>query len=144
MIAVDTNILVYAHRRDCEWHKSAVLCLTRLAESPEPWAVPWLCIHEFLSIVTHPRIYRPPTPLPAALKQVEIWLESPSLRLLGELNGHWEELRALLSAGKITGGAVHDARVAAICREHGVREVWTADRDFTRMAQLKVRNPLLQ
>ena len=144
MIAVDTNILVYAHRRDSEWHQAASQCLSQLAESHEPWGVPWPCIHEFLSIVTHPRIFRPPTPLPAAIEQVEIWLESPSLRLLGELNGHWEELRGVLSAGKITGGAVHDARVAAICREHGVREIWTADRDFTRMTGLAVRNPLLQ
>jgi hypothetical protein len=70
-------------------------------------------------------------------------MESPSLQLLGELKEHWHELRALLGAGKITGGAVHDARIFAICREHGVRELWSADRDFTRMAGLAVRNPLV-
>ena len=143
MIAVDTNILVYAHRRDSAWHEPAFTCVRKLAEGEEPWGVPWPCIHEFLAIVTHPRIYRPPTPIEKALRQVEFWMESPSLRMLGELRGHWDELRELLAAGKIAGGAVHDARVAAICREHGVHELWSADRDFTRIAGLSVRNPLV-
>jgi uncharacterized protein len=94
-------------------------------------------------VVTHPRIYSPPTPIAKALEQVEIWLEAPSLRMLGELAGHWKELKKIVSAGKIMGGAIHDARVAAICVEHGVREIWSADRDFTRVAGLAVRNPLL-
>jgi toxin-antitoxin system PIN domain toxin len=143
MIAVDTNILVYAHRRDSEWHGRASQAIMELAEDQAPWALPWPCIQEFLAIVTHPRIYDPPTPLDKALAQVEIWLESPSLRVLGELKGHWKELKSVLIAGRIVGGAVHDARVAAICREHGVRELWTADRDFNRMKGLAVRNPLL-
>ena len=144
MIAVDTNLLVYAHRRDSEWYEPASRSIKTLAESAEPWGVPWPCIHEFLSVVTHPRIFKPPTPLPAALKQMEIWMESPSLRLLGELKGHWKELKEALLAGRIAGGAVHDARVAAICREHGVRELWSADRDFTRIGGITVRNPLVK
>ena len=143
MIAVDTNILVYAHRRDSEWHKKAFKQIAEVAEGAAPWAIAWPCVHEFLAIVTHPRIYDPPTPLEKALEQIEIWMESPSLRLLGELQGHWVELRDIVSGGRIVGGAVHDARVAAICREHGVREIWSADRDFTRVKGLKVRNPLL-
>ena len=143
MIALDTNILVYAHRRDAEWHEQATKAVVSLAESPAPWAVPWPCIQEFLAIVTHPRIYAPPTPLEKALEQVEIWFESPSLRILGELKGHWSELKEILTAGRIVGGVVHDARVAAICREHGVKELWSADRDFTRMKGVVVRNPLL-
>ena len=82
-------------------------------------------------------------PLPKAIEQVEIWLEAPSLRMLGELAGHWKELKEIVSAGRILGGAIHDARVAAICVEHGVREIWSADRDFTRVSGLVVRNPLL-
>jgi toxin-antitoxin system PIN domain toxin len=144
MIAVDTNILVYAHRRDSEWHEKAVQTITQLAEGKVPWAVPWPCLHEFLAIVTHPHIYGPPTPVEKALEQVEIWLESPSLCVLGELVGHWKELKEIVSGGRIVGGAIHDARVAAICREHGVPEIWSADRDFTRMKGLAVRNPLLR
>jgi uncharacterized protein len=72
------------------------------------------------------------------------WLESPSLRVLGELAGHWKELKEVVSDGRIVGGIVHDARVAVICGEHGVREIWSADRDFTRVKGLTVRNPLLR
>jgi toxin-antitoxin system PIN domain toxin len=143
MIALDTNLLVYAHRRDSEWHDKAYRIIAELAENPTPWGLPWPCIHEFLAIVTHPRIYSPPTPLEQALEQVEIWFGSPSIRMLGELKGHWGELKELLVAGKIVGGAVHDARVAAICREHGVKEFWSADRNFSRMKGTAVRNPLL-
>ena len=143
MIAVDTNILVYAHRRDSEWHEKAAQTIAELAVRSEPWAVAWPCFHEFLAIVTHPRIYDPPTPIEKALEQVEIWRESPSLRVIGELAAHWKELKEIISSGRIAGGAVHDARVAAICLEHGVREVWTADRDFTRIKGIIVKNPLL-
>lgn len=143
MIAVDTNILVYAHRRDSEWHEKAYRLIEALAEGSALWAIPWPCVHEFLAVVTHPRIYRPPTPLAKAFEQVEIWLGSPSLRMIGELKGHWKELRDLVTAGRVAGGAVHDARVSAICREHGVRELWSADRDFGRLAGLTVRNPLV-
>jgi toxin-antitoxin system PIN domain toxin len=144
MIAVDTNILVYAHRRDSEWHEKASSELRGLAEGSVPWGIAWPCVHEFLAIVTHPRIFKPPTPLPKAIEQVDIWLESPALRLLGELSGHWEELKGLLRSGRITGGAVHDVRIAVICREHGVRELWSADRDFSRIAGVSVRNPLVR
>jgi predicted nucleic acid-binding protein len=100
-------------------------------------------MHEFLAIVTHPRIFRPPTPLHAALDQVEAWLESPSLVLISEAGGYWAGLRAALEAGRVAGPAVHDARVAALCRQHGVRELWSADRDFSRFKGLKVVNPLI-
>jgi len=143
MIAVDTNILVYAHRAESPWHRAAYRCISRLAESGAPWGIPWPCIHEFLAIATHPRIYNPPTPLPQALEQVDIWRESPSLRILGELLEHWNEFKDIVSTGRILGGAIHDARIAAICVEHGVRELWSADRDFSRVSRLLVRNPLL-
>jgi len=101
------------------------------------------CIHEFLAIVTHPRIYSPPTPLAAAINQIEAWFESPSLVLLTETEGYWSELRSALEQGRISGPQVHDARIAAICRDHGVRELWTSDRDFSRFPTLTVVNPLV-
>jgi len=144
VIAVDTNILVYAHRRDSEWHAQASVVVAEIAEGAAPWGIAWPCLHEFLAVVTNPRIYKPPTPLSNAIDQVEIWLESPSLRLLQELHGHWDELKKLLVSGRIAGGAVHDARIAAIYLENGVREIWSADRDFGRMAGIVVRNPLVR
>lgn len=142
MIAVDTNLLVHAHREDSEWHDAAFARVAGLAEGNAAWAVPWPCVHEFLSIATHPRIYDPPTPLDAAISQVEAWRESPGLVLLGESGDYWRRLRELALAGRIAGPKVHDARIAALCLEHGVRELWTADRDFGRFPDLR-RNPLL-
>lgn len=143
MIAVDTNLLVYAHRRDSQWHAAAAPALRELAEGSAPWAIPWPCLHEFLAIVTHPRIYAPPTPPTAATTQVEAWLASPTLVLLSEGPGYWEVLDGVLKASKVAGGPVHDARVAALCLHHRVSELWTADRDFSRFSGLTVRNPLV-
>jgi hypothetical protein len=143
VIALDTNILVYAHREDAPWHAAAARRVEELAQGSAPWALPWPCVHEFLAIVTHPRIYKPPTPLPRALEQVSAWLESPSLALLSEEGGYWTALRPLLQRGKVVGPKVHDARIAALCRQHGVRELWSADRDFSALPDLRVRNPLV-
>ena len=143
MIAVDTNILVYAHREDSHWHDAATERIAELAEGRAPWAVPWPCIHEFLAIVTHPRIFDPPTPLPQAVDQVEAWMESPSIVLLAESEVHWTQLKAIVKAGKVSGPRIHDARVAALCLQHGITELWTADRDFGLFPELKHRNPLV-
>jgi toxin-antitoxin system PIN domain toxin len=143
MIAVDSNLLVYAHREDSPWHNAAYARIAELAEGPAAWAIPWPCIHEFLSIVTHPRIYAPPTPLEKAIDQVEAWLESPSLVLLSESGDYWLQLRSILQTGRVSGPQVHDARVAALCQQHGVSELWTIDRDFSRFPGSTVRNPLV-
>ncbi len=143
MIAVDTNILVYAHREDSPFHGAASERITELAEGSATWAIPWPCLHEFLAIVTHPRIYTPPSPLVRALDQVDAWIESPMLVLLAEAAEHWSTLRGLLTAGRIVGPRVHDARIVALCRQHGVRELWSADRDFSRFSGLSVVNPLV-
>ena len=142
MIAVDTNLLVCAHRAEAEWHDRAAACVRELAEGRAPWAIPWPCLHEFLAITTHPRIWDPPTPTEAALDQVDAWLDSPTLSLLAEGQEHWNELRDLLRAGRVAGPRVHDARIAALCLAHGVRELWTADRDFGRFPTLPTSNPL--
>jgi toxin-antitoxin system PIN domain toxin len=143
LIAVDTNVLVYAHRRDSEWHESASRCVKALAEAAAPWALPWPCLHEFLAIVTHPRIYQPASTLAQALMQINCWCESPTLVLLGESDLHLPTLEKLLIDGQTTGPRIHDARVAAICIQHGVTELWSADRDFTRYPALATRNPLV-
>ena len=143
MIALDTNILVYAHREDSPFHEAAFRCVAELAEGAAVWAIPWPCLHEFLAVVTHPRIYAPPTPLAQALDQVDAWLESPTLKLLTETAAHWPTLRAMITVGRVTVAQIHDARVAALCRQHGVRELWSADRDFTRFTGFTVVNPVI-
>jgi toxin-antitoxin system PIN domain toxin len=144
LIAVDTNILVYAHREDSPFHSSAVRCVADLAEGTAPWSIPWPCIHEFLAVVTHPRAYAPPSTLAEAFNQIDAWLQSPSLLLLAEADGYWPILRDLVAAGQVAGPRIHDARIAALCRYHGVRELWSADRDFSRFGELAVANPLIR
>ena len=143
MIAVDTNVLIYAHRGENEWHEQAVRRLRELARGGRRWAIPWPCVHEFFGIVTHPRIFSPPTPPDAAFVQVDVWRASPRLSLLGETDGHLEVMREIVESGKVSGPRVHDARIAAICLQHGVEVLWSADRDFSRFPALKVENPLV-
>jgi toxin-antitoxin system PIN domain toxin len=143
VIAIDTNILIYAHRTDSPFHEAAARRLTELAEGSAAWAIPWPCLHEFLAIVTHHRIYSPPTSVEVALDYIGALLESPSVVLLAETDAHWQLLRSLVMASQTKGGRVHDARIAALCTQHGVRELWSADRDFRRFPALAVVNPLL-
>jgi predicted nucleic acid-binding protein len=95
-----------------------------------------------LAIVTHPKIFDPPTPMPDALRTVSQWVASPLLTLLSEAEGYEAILPDVLTKALVVGPRVHDARVAALCLQHGVSELWTADRDFSRFPELSTRNPL--
>lgn len=142
MIAVDTNLLVYAHRRDAPWHGDAVEVLRDLVEGRGgSWAIPWPCLHEFLAVVTR-SLWARPMPVAAASEAVARLLASPTVELLAETDRHWEVLAGLLGTG-VVGPRVHDARIAAICLEHGVGELLTADRDFSVFPTLRTRNPLV-
>lgn len=144
MIAIDTNILVYAHRGDSPFHEAASVCVRDLAEGAVRWGLLWQCLHEFFGVITHPRIYDPPSPVDVAIGQIDAWLESPSAVLLTEPDEYWPTLRGQIAASRVTGPRIHDARIASLCLAHGVRELWSADRDFGRFAELTVRNPLVQ
>ena len=144
MIAVDTNLLVYSHRADSPFHQAAKELVERLRTQPAAWAIPWPCVHEFMSIVTHPAIFRSPTPLATALAAVDAWLAAGNLNLLSESEGYWERLRQLATAARLKGPRIHDARIAALCLHHGARELWTADRDFSAFPQLTTVNPLVK
>ena len=143
MIAVDTNILVYAHRRDSEFNRAAAHAMRGLADEGQTWGIPWPCVGEFYSVATGPRFYDPASTVTQALEQLDIWLEAPTVVLLGETAGTWLLLRNLLATASAVGPRVHDARIAAICVAHGVRELWTADRDYGRFPSLRTRNPLV-
>ena len=143
MIAIDTNILVCAQREEAPHHAEAAALLTGLAEGENPWALPWPCIYEFLRVVTHPRVFDPATDLDIALEDLCSLLESPSIVLLGEGPAHPEHLGRAVRVGQAVGNMTHDAHIAALCMEHGVRELLTADRDMTRFTGLRVRNPFV-
>ena len=141
MIAVDTNVLVYARRAELPHHAAARRFVRQLAEGDAPWAIPWPCIYEFVRVVTHPRVFDPPSPLRTVLADLESLLESPSLRLLGEGPAHAGHFRRIIKGGKARGNLAHDAHIAALVAEHGVDELWTADRDFSRFPSIRVTNP---
>lgn len=143
MIAVDTNILVYAHRPECPSHERAFAAVRDLAASPTPWGVPLHCFVELAAVVTNPRIWRAPSSAAQVSDQIEAWLECPRMHVLTEDAGWLPAFMACLASGHAQGGQVHDARIAACCRHHGVTELWTADRDFGRYPWLTTRNPLV-
>ena len=139
---MDTNLLIFAHREDSEFHEPAIKALQELAESGLRWSIPWPCLHEFLAIATHPKVFSPPSPLSIAIETMEVWQESSGCEMIGEGPGYYSVLKKLATRGKIAGPMLHDARIAALCIYHGVRELWTADRDFSRFTTLRTRNPL--
>ena len=143
MIAFDTNILVHAHRSDSPFHVRATQLVRESAEGVEPWALLWPCLHEFVAVVTHPRIFKQPTAMGQALVQVEEWLAAPAVVALGEVEGYWQALTGVAISGHVAGPKIHDARIAALAIFHAVDELWSADRDFSRFPGLKVRNPLV-
>jgi hypothetical protein len=143
MIAVDTNILVYSHRRESRHHEVARDIVRALAEGREPWAIPWPCLYEFFSVVTSPRIWKQAASQPdQAWRQIRAWTAAPSSSLLAETENFLAVLEDFARRPRIRGPVVHDARVAAICVAHGVEEFLTADRDFTLFPELPTRNPL--
>ncbi len=143
MIAVDTQLLVYAHRGETALHDKALAALLALASAGDPWCIPWPCVHEFLSTVTRPRLFNPPSTLGDGFAAIDRWRESVTLHFIGEGIDHYERLRHLAEAGAIAGPLIHDARIAAICLSNGVKTLWSVDRDFSRFASVKVRNPLI-
>jgi len=144
MIALDTNLLVYAHKRESEFNLLITEVLRPVIEGAAPWALPWPCVHEFIGVVTNPRIYKPASSLPEVFGFLESLMTAPNLHLLAESPGYFEKLRDLVLAGKISGPRIHDARIAALCLHHGVSELWTADRDFSLFPKLRTRNPLIK
>lgn len=145
MIAVDTNVLVYAHRRETEVSDRALAVVKELAEGDRLWAIPWPCCYEFLSVVTNRRIWRDAATTPErAWQQFSAWMASPSNRMIGETEAFGEVLRRFVLRPNVVGGVVHDARIAAICVAHGVEALLTRDRDFSLFRELPVWDPFAQ
>jgi predicted nucleic acid-binding protein len=143
MIALDTNILVHAHRKDASLHNEAASCLRRLAEEPRAWSICFHSLIEFYGIVSHPKIWDQPTSPTQVEDQITAWRESPSLRILVESADDIKKLMVIAKTAKVVGPMIHDARIASCCLVNGVRELWTVDRDFSRFSGLQTRNPLV-
>jgi toxin-antitoxin system PIN domain toxin len=142
VIAVDTNVLVYSHRKEATEYAAAKSKLNELASSSHPWAIPWQCLYEFFGVVTNRRIWKDSASTQAqAWQQIEQWTSSPSVTLLAETEDFLEVLAKLMLRPRVVGPAVHDARVAAVCLAHGVETLLTRDRDFSLFPELKTENP---
>lgn len=142
MKAVDTNVLVYAHRRETPEHEVAFRLLGELASGRERWAIPWPCVFEFLGVVTNRKIWKhEASNQTQAWDQVRAWTGSPSLVLLSEPRDFVTVLEPLVCRARVLGGIVHDARVAALCLAHGVETLLSRDRDFSLFPELRVQNP---
>ena len=124
------------------FHERARDVLTEAVGGPEPVSIPWPCVHEFLAVVSNPRIFRDPTPMDEALDAVGRLLDSVGGGFLAEGEGYLVTLERLARPALLQGAVVHDARIAALCLYHGVRVLWSADRDFSRFPELAVANPL--
>ena len=142
MLAVDTNLLVYAHRREPVEHEIARELVRELAEGPEAWAIPWPCVYEFFSVVTNPRIWKDAASTPEqAWAQLSDWFDAPGLRLLAETEGFPAIFADFARKPRVRGPVIHDARVAAICHAHGIEKLLSRDRDFSLFPEIRVENP---
>lgn len=140
MIAIDTNILVYAHRGETRQHEAALTELRRLAAGPAAWAIPVFVLSEFLRVTTHLRVFSPPTDRREAVSTLDALLESPSVRLISPGARYWGILRDLALDARADGNDAHDAAIAAVCLEHGVGEILSEDRGFDRIAGIERRS----
>lgn len=139
MIAVDTNVLIYAHRAETSLHAVASQELVALAEGGTRWGLPVFCIGEFIRVVTHRRVFNPPSTLPQATGFLQDVVASPSCRIVRpgrDFTGLLVD--SVLQAGA-RGNLVFDAQIVALCREHGIATILTNDRDFDRFRDLRVR-----
>ena len=139
MIAVDTNVLVHAHRAETALHEAATRKLAELAEGRGLWGLPVFCAGEFIRVVTHRRVFNPPSTLDEAIRFLEHLVAAPGCRILRPESGFFKLLTTVAREADARGNLTFDAQIAALCREHGVSALLTNDRDFARFEDLRVR-----
>lgn len=110
-----------------------------LAEGPRPWAIPVFCLGECLRVLTHRRLFDPPYLPDEAVEALRRVLASPSLRVLLPGEHFLDLLAEAMRDGQVSGNLVFDAQIVALCREAGVNELLTEDRDFARFRGFRTR-----
>lgn len=143
MLAVDTNVLVYAANSDSQFHVPCRKWLDRQRARPDAWYITWAIVYEFLRVSTHPRIIRRPWSAPAAWEFISALLSSPGLGVLVPTQRHPDVAAQVISElPHLAGNLIHDAHTAILMREHGIRQICTRDADFSRFPFLEVIDPL--
>jgi uncharacterized protein len=143
VIAVDTNIAVYAHRPETSYSQRAFALIAQLAQGEEPWSVPMHCLHEFVAVVSNPKIWMVPSSPTQIAHQINAWIKSPSFVPVIEDHGALLALTNLIQTTPIAGGMVHDARIVSACMAAGVKTLLSVDRDFSRFSGLSIVNPFV-
>ncbi|HSA55483.1 MAG TPA: type II toxin-antitoxin system VapC family toxin [Gemmatimonadaceae bacterium] len=141
MILTDVNVLVYAFREAAPGHAAYRDWLLAQVNGREAFGLSELVLSSVLRVLTHPRVFSPPTPIPAALAFVEALRAAPNAVLIHPGPRHWEIFTSLCTAAHAKGNLVADAYLAALAIEHGCRWI-TTDRDFARFHGLRWRHPL--
>lgn len=142
MLLPDVNVLIYAHREDSHpEHSRFAAWITRLATSPEPFALSVLALVGLVRIVTNPRVFRRPSTLEEVLAFAAELTRRPTARLIGPGPRHWVLVTELCRAARATAKLVADAQHAAVAIEHGCTLVST-DSDFKLFPHLRWRHPL--
>jgi len=142
MRAVDTSLLAYAANRHAPEHARAARVVETLANGETPWALPWSVVHEFLHLVTHPHAVARALAPADAWAFIEALRASHSLRLLGPTEAHAATLADVLASLPPGSGVPPGLETAVLLREHGVRELLSADRGMRRFTFLSLRDPL--
>ncbi|MGA7304507.1 MAG: type II toxin-antitoxin system VapC family toxin [Rhodothermales bacterium] len=141
MILVDVNVLVYAHRADTDRHEEYRAWLEALWAAPSTHAVSEMVLSGCLRIITHHRVFDPPTPLKQALGFVDQVRSRPNAVTVAPGARHWDIFTDLCRKTEAAGNLVPDAYLAALAIESG-SELITTDRDFARFPHLRWRHPL--
>jgi len=139
-VTVDTNVLLYAANTDDDLHERARELLERLAQGPDLLYLFWPTIMGFLRIATHPAIFPEPSSPKHAMATIGALLARPNIRTPGETSGFWDVYEATASEDT-RGNHVPDAHLATLMRQHGVRVVYTRDRDLRRYGGIEARDP---
>ena len=141
MMLVDTNVMIYAHRREADRHLEYRAWMDALVVGPEPYAVSDFALNGVIRIVTDRRIQQNATPTQVALDYAESIREQPHAHVVSPGAGFWSIFRGLCQKAGAAGKLVPDAYLAALAIEHGC-EFITADRDFGKFPGLRWRHPL--
>jgi toxin-antitoxin system PIN domain toxin len=141
LLAPDVNVLVYAHREELPEHAVCLAWLAQLVEADAAFGLSDLVLSGFLRVVSHPRVFKTPTPLEQAMAFVSVLREQPNRVPLEPGPRHWEIFERLCRDSGAKGNLVADAYLAALAIEAGCEWV-TTDRDYSRFKGLRWRHPL--
>jgi toxin-antitoxin system PIN domain toxin len=139
--SVDVNVLLYASDTSSPKHAEAIRFLNQRASDPDLFCIAWSTLMAFLRIATHPRVFAQPLSPDDALGNIESLLSLPRVRVLSEGEGFFEVYRGVTARFPVRGNLVPDAHLAALLLQHGVRRLYTLDRDFRKFDFLEVADP---